>query len=136
MENQDLVRITTLQNNGDRRGASFAAPQNCFDFLGAVKDIHLATIVPGAVRGNHFHTKELEILLVYYNDEWSFYWDSGKDTQIQRKSFSGSGAVMIEVNPHASLAICNDGEKDIFLVGLRNAPYDPKNPDVCERHLI
>ena len=39
----ELVRIVKIDNGGDTRGSSFVPPPKCFDFIGTIRDIHIAT---------------------------------------------------------------------------------------------
>src|SRR6266849_457565 len=87
----DYVRIIRLTDTGDSRGSSFVTPVECLEFLGAVRDVHIATINPGAVRGNHYHQRRREVLCILHTDRWSLHWDSGPDTGVRMETFSGSG---------------------------------------------
>ena len=58
--------IKDIDNRGAERGASFSFPQEIFDFLGNVDEVHMAEIVPGAVRGNHYHRSKKEVLVIWY----------------------------------------------------------------------
>ncbi len=52
------IQISELSNNGDVRGFSFTAPPAALNFLGRIADMHLASTLPGAVRGNHYHLRK------------------------------------------------------------------------------
>jgi dTDP-4-dehydrorhamnose 3,5-epimerase-like enzyme len=58
------VQITQLNNNGDARGFSFMAPAEALAFVGRMADVHLASMKPGAVRGNHYHLRRREAIVV------------------------------------------------------------------------
>ena len=130
------IRITHLQNTGDNRGSSFILPNWCINFIDSVKDIHISTIVSGAVRGNHYHKNHRELLLVIYHDKWSLHWDTGSDTKIHKKTFSGSGAVSVEIEPMASHAIRNDGMQKLYVFGLADMHYEPDAPDSHQKDVI
>jgi dTDP-4-dehydrorhamnose 3,5-epimerase-like enzyme len=136
MELCDGLRVIRLTDTGDVRGSSFQSPPGCLDFLGAVRDIHTATINPGSVRGNHYHELRREVLCIFYTDQWSLHWDCGPDTEIRREAFSGSGAVMVEIEPQASHAVRNDGKSEIQMVGLSSVPFDPEEPDSFRRQVV
>jgi dTDP-4-dehydrorhamnose 3,5-epimerase-like enzyme len=127
------LSITVLKNSGDERGSSFPAPKECFADGFPVRDAHLSTLLPGHVRGNHFHVARNEILLVMSVDRWSLHWDSGVGTPVDVREFDGSSAVMVRVPPHASHAIRNDGTAPLQIVGMSDGPYDPADPDVFSR---
>lgn len=130
------IRITPLQDNGDERGSSFSIAEEWFKFLGSVLDAHIATLQPGHIRGNHYHLERYEMIIVVSGEKWSLYWDSGPETEIQRRQFTSKGAVLIEVEPLASHAIRNEGLADLWIVALSNRRYDPQNPDTYRRPVV
>lgn len=109
------VRITELPARSDARGASFRV-EVPFSSIG---ECSVATIRPGAVRGNHFHTRRRELLAVLYTDRWTLLWDEGEGTAVQSRAFEGHGAVLMDADPLCAHAIRNDGGTDlqIFILG-------------------
>jgi len=136
MNARPSLRIVRSEDRGDHRGSSFTVPVPSLDFLGSVRDMHMADICPGAVRGNHFHEHRREVLCIRYADQWSLHWDSGADTEIQTKTFNGSGLVVVEIEPNVSHAVRNDGLSTIQVVGFSNASFDPNCPDSHPRPLV
>jgi dTDP-4-dehydrorhamnose 3,5-epimerase-like enzyme len=130
------ARITQIPDHGDIRGSSFTPPSIWTAFLGTVQDMHIASILPGAIRGNHYHLERREILLVQYQDRWSFYWDAGPETEARRHSFAGGGLVMIEVEPGASHAIRNEGAQTLLMIGMSSLSFDPEHPDSYLRTVV
>lgn len=127
------VRSVELMDVGDNRGSSFALPETWLTFLGGVRDLHITTLLPGHVRGNHYHAAHREVLIVLCQDRWSLLWDQGPGTDISQQNFSGAGAVLIEVDPGASHAIRNDGRVSLQIIGLANILFDPDAPDTIIR---
>ena len=119
------VRISGIPNTGDIRGSSFTIPGDAISFLGRVLDIHLATIVPGATRGNHFHLRRREALIITSESAWKFYWDEGEETPVTCSEFSIAGTCMILIEPGSSHAVQNNGDRPLFMVGLSSETYDP-----------
>src|SRR5580704_6721988 len=99
------LRTIRVNDGGDSRGHSFTLPNECFTFLSAIRDVHVATVNPTAIRGNHYHLKRREVLCIFYEDAWSLHWDSGSDTELQHETFSGCGMVVVEVERAASHAV-------------------------------
>jgi dTDP-4-dehydrorhamnose 3,5-epimerase-like enzyme len=118
------MQILDLANSGDARGFSFTPPQ-ALAFLGDVKDIHLASSAPGAVRGNHYHLHKREAIILLPGAAWSLHWDEGEGTPIQRRSFEGASAVLLLVSPECSHAVRNDGATLLWLVACSSEPYNP-----------
>ena len=101
------------------------------DFLGYAVDCHVMTIKPGQTRGNHYHSRKREILIVMHKDRWTMCWDGGSGTAPQKREFAGAGAVVVKVFPSAAHAIVNSGEQDLHVMALCNEPYDPALQGGC-----
>ncbi len=122
---EEKIRVTELINGGDVRGFSFTAPDEALQFLGRVSDMHMASTGPSAVRGNHYHLRRREALVVLPGTRWSLHWDDGEGTHVHRRQFDGSSAVLVLVSPGASHAVRNDDKQRLWLVALSSEPYDP-----------
>ncbi|MGW3307731.1 polysaccharide biosynthesis C-terminal domain-containing protein [Streptomyces sp. NPDC001073] len=135
MRDQSLSAVE-LHDSGDDRGSSFSVPAELFAGGFPVADMHIATIEPGAVRGNHFHATRRELLVVMAADRWSLHWDEGAGTPVQQRSFNGPGAVLVTVPIGMSHAIRNDGAVAMRMLGLTDGPYDADNPDAYSRTVV
>jgi predicted RNase H-like nuclease len=91
--------------------------------IGATGEHHAETLRSGGVRGNYFHRGARELVVVLYTDRWTLHFDSGENTPVETHSFSGAGAVRIEIDPLSAHAIHNDGGADlhIFVAGDADA---------------
>lgn len=119
------VQVTELSNYGDARGSSFTAPVEALGFVGRMADVHLAATAPGAVRGNHYHLRRREAIVVLPGTKWSLHWDESDATPARHRSFDGSVAVLVTVSPGASHAVRNDGDQTMWLVAISSETYDP-----------
>ncbi len=119
------VQVTELNDSGDARGFSFTAPLQALEYVGRIADVHLASTKPGAVRGNHYHLKRREAIVVLPGARWSFHWDEGAEMPAQQRVFDGTRAVLLLVAPGASHAVRNDGEEVLWLVAISSEQYDP-----------
>ncbi len=119
------IQITELGNSGDGRGFSFTAPVEALAFVGRMADVHLASTGPGAVRGNHYHLRRREAIVVLPGARWSLHWDEGEGAAAQHRAFDGASAVLVLVSPGASHAVRNDGDGTLWLVAISSETYDP-----------
>lgn len=119
------VEIVELRNSGDSRGFSFTAPSKALAFVGRMADVHLASVKPGAVRGNHYHLRRREAIVVLPGTCWSLRWDEGEGSAPEHRSFDGVTAVLVLVAPGASHAVRNDGAGLMWLVAISSETYDP-----------
>jgi oxalate decarboxylase/phosphoglucose isomerase-like protein (cupin superfamily) len=119
------IQIEELSNRGDARGMSFTAPNEALAFVGRMSDVHLASIKPGAVRGNHYHLRRREAIVVLPGTKWSLHWDEDGNSGAQYREFDGRVAVLVLISPGASHAVRNDGESHLWLVAISSESYDP-----------
>jgi dTDP-4-dehydrorhamnose 3,5-epimerase-like enzyme len=104
-------------------------------FLRAVEDIHVMTLEPGFVRGNHFHQEKREILIVEHRGEWALHWDDGPEGEPQERRFEQGGAVAVLVPPGSAHAIENRGGGTMRVISISDRPYTPAAPDAHRRVL-
>ena len=131
-----MVRILPLDDRGDQRGFSYSLQDRQFSFLGSVEDVHFSMTLPGHIRGNHFHRLRREVLVVRFEDSWTMAWDQGEGTVPELKKFEGSGTIVIEIEPLASHAVRNDGQRPLLIFAMTNGLYDPANPDAYARIVL
>lgn len=122
----EKVRFHSLLNTGDHRGDAFTIPPEMSSFLGRIADVHVSSVVPGEVRGNHYHKKKRRAIVIFHESDWSFHWDGGENTSLQSRSFCGQGAEMVFIEPNASQAVRNTGNRTLVLVAFSSEPYDPR----------
>ncbi len=63
--------------------------------------------------------------MVVPGQKWSFHWDEGEGSAIQRREFDGRRAVLVLISPHSSHAVRNDGDGDLYYVSISSESYDP-----------
>jgi dTDP-4-dehydrorhamnose 3,5-epimerase-like enzyme len=120
----DELRIVELPLAADERGLSVSVLAVHLKWVGPVQDLHFASIRPGTVRGNHFHTSKREAVAVAATSGWSLHWDAGVDTEATHRVFTGEGAVLVEVPPLWAHAIRNEGDADLWIVAISDRPYE------------
>jgi len=119
------IQFTELSNRGDHRGFSFTAPADALAFVGRLADVHLASMGPGTVRGNHFHRRRRAAIVVLPGSKWSFHWDEGENSVTQHREFDGNEAILILLSPGASHAVRNDGGDTLWWFSISSETYDP-----------
>ncbi len=131
------IRINPLEDNSDVRGVSFSLPESTFDFMKKIKEIHMTTILPSAVRGNHLHEKRKEFLMVLYSDDFIFGYQEKNAEQPIFKHFEGkSGGIVIEVDPGVAHALKNTGNQPMIVAAFSNQSKDPNNTDITRKIVL
>lgn len=119
------LQVVDLVNRGDSRGVSFTMPTEAITFLGRAADVHLASMKPGTVRGNHYHLRRREALLVLPGPKWSLHWDEDERSGARHQQFNGKEAVLLLIAPGASHALRNEGDGDLWWFAISSESYDP-----------
>jgi dTDP-4-dehydrorhamnose 3,5-epimerase-like enzyme len=122
------VTFEPLPESTDGRGESFSLLSDALATMDKVLDVHIASVRPGAVRGNHYHSVKTELITVVYSDDWTFYWDTGVGSEIRRREFTGRGAVAVSVPRDWSHAVKNEGASDLWLFNLSDLAFDTGVP--------
>ena len=130
------MKIKPLINTGDHRGFSSTVTRQQFGLPEHLQELHCNTLVPGQVRGNHFHKVRGEIILVFHSGSCCVAWDDADGTTIANENFDGNGAFLIEVEPLRSHAIKNTGTLPLTIVALSDFRWTPEHPDTYPRVIL
>jgi dTDP-4-dehydrorhamnose 3,5-epimerase-like enzyme len=95
--------------------------------------IHVASLAPGAVRGNHYHERSTEYLYVYGGSYKFLYSENGI---IQSRIFNEKELVGIKINTGTAHSVKNTDKVTIYAVAYNDMPYDFDNPDTKTKVLI
>ncbi len=99
--------------------------------------IYMATIEPGHVRGNHYHSVKTEYYALLEGSVLLAVEDiaTGERRNIEVEAGSGS-AVRIRVGPGVAHAIKNISESAVILCAYTNVEYNSENPDQKAHKLL
>jgi oxalate decarboxylase/phosphoglucose isomerase-like protein (cupin superfamily) len=129
------VVFTPLPDSSDERGVSFSILGELLDSMPKVRDVHISSLRPGAIRGNHYHSVKTEVITVAYVDAWSFYWDMGEGTEVQSRQFVGTGAVAVAVPLNWSHAVRNEGASDLWLFNASDMAFGREPGAASDSHV-
>lgn len=105
---------------------------NFLDFLPIttdnLKNVHIVSLAPGQTRGNHFHKKQHEALVVL-GDEIFVRARNHETGEKYEETVGAERPVMFFVSPFVSHAFENRGEKMAYLVCFTDTVYDSDHPD-------
>lgn len=131
---RNAVRFRKLPDNGDNRGFSYKASKEALAFSQKIVDLHITSIVPGAIRGNHFHNGKDEVIYVIYQSKWQLVYDEGEKSEVKNHEITGVGCIEITVSANCAHAIKNTGSSDLLILAASNGEYDPELP--CTRRRV
>ena len=102
------------------------------DDLPHQRNVHLATTAPGAVRGNHYHERGTEILVVI-GPALARLREEGRVRDVEVPAGEAYRFVM---PPRVSHAFRNTGSSPMVLVAFNTVEHDPAAPDLVRDVLI
>jgi UDP-2-acetamido-2,6-beta-L-arabino-hexul-4-ose reductase len=100
--------------------------------LGAQRNAHLALTEPGCVRGNHYHTRSTEIIVVT-GPSLVRIREGGR---LRDVGVPEGQAFRFTIPQGISHAIQNQGAKPVLLVAFNTLPHDRDHPDAVRDVLI
>lgn len=93
-----------------------------------IKQVYVATIKPGYIRGNHYHLKRIEWFLII-GGKADLYLEDLKTKKKICLKLSSKRPKVITVFPKIAHAVKNSGKETVYLVSAQNNIYHHKNPD-------
>jgi dTDP-4-dehydrorhamnose 3,5-epimerase-like enzyme len=96
-----------------------------------LQNIHLGTMEPGVVRGNHAHLESRE-WIVFHQPLVHVRWREDDET-IDAVTEEPSLVTLPENTPHA---FKNESDDTVSFTAYRNTQYDEENPDSKEVELF
>jgi len=93
-----------------------------------VKQIHVASIKPGYIRGNHYHLKMMEWVLVFGGKSELILQDV-ETKEKARFRLSSENQRVITIFPYVAHTVRNIGEETVYLVSAQSEIYNHKKPD-------
>jgi UDP-2-acetamido-2,6-beta-L-arabino-hexul-4-ose reductase len=93
-----------------------------------IKQIYVATIKPGCIRGNHYHLKRQEWFLII-GDKAKLYLEDFKTKEKVSLLLSAKKPKVITIFPEIAHAVKNSGKETVYLVSAQNTIHNRKNPD-------
>ena len=130
MRNQELgimeVKLKHLEPKSDKRGWLSNLPEQV---VTQTKHAFIATILPGHIRGSHYHKQKTEWIIPIAGKCWLKLIDvaSGAITETE---IDASQPSVITVPINVEVKVINNFPEPAAILALFDTPFDPENPDV------
>ncbi len=111
----DAITVRDMSHDFDERGERYSMPQEAVEFMREIDEMHYVSIVPNAIRGNHFHELSKELIILNYSDDWQLSWRLPDDDRLYTRQFSGKGMILVEIQAKVTHAFKNTGNSPIYL---------------------
>ncbi|UCE79598.1 MAG: hypothetical protein JSV13_02900 [Nitrospiraceae bacterium] len=97
---------------------------NPFEVIGRLQEtlgnVHVISITPGAVRGNHLHTNATEWILIFGGPSL-LVWRSSDNDVINEINIKDDQAELFEIPPNVEHAVKNNSNRDIYLISFNDS---------------
>lgn len=103
---------------------------------GKIKNLHLVSITPSEIRGNHYHLEKTEYQIIFGGEVQIAIQDLNKNTTVNRQEVDCSTPMVLEVGPQVVHAIKNISSKVVFLLCYGTMAYDKGRPDVVRKLIL
>jgi len=116
------VKRVELRGNGWMNDRGWGA--NPLEAAGLSREhlgnLHVVSIKPGTIRGNHYHTSATEWILLCGGPA-KIAWRSGDENSIHETNISGTEPALFEIPQNVEHAVLNNSKGDIYLVSFSNS---------------
>jgi dTDP-4-dehydrorhamnose 3,5-epimerase-like enzyme len=137
IESTPTLSFKFIGNTGDKRGFSFTIDKSHLNWLRTMPCLHVVSIRPGFVRGNHYHLERHEVLFVSATSRWVAAWSIPGTSEVTSRSFEAQdNIVAIEVPPGLTHAVRNEGSEDLTIIAFSDVEFDPANPDAVREVIL
>lgn len=127
LKNKIKYKIQELKTNSDQRGW-FVEMLKTNRTSQKIKQVSVASIKPGKVRGNHYHLNKTEWFLVI-GGRTEFYLGDPKTKEKIRLKLNSKKPKTITVFPKIAHAVKNIDNKIIYFIEIDSEIYNHKKPD-------
>ena len=100
--------------------------------LGTQRNVHVVFSQPGEIRGNHYHPRGTEVLVV----QGPALVRLREDGRVCDYPVPDGEVHRFMIPPGVPHAVRHEGERQGFLVGFNSCPHDPRNPDTVREVLM
>ena len=83
-------------------------------------NLHMVSMNPGAIRGNHHHPETTEWLLIC-GGPVTFAWKSPGDNTVHEQQIKGDEPVLIEIPSGIDHAVLNTGTRVMYLLSISDS---------------
>jgi UDP-2-acetamido-2,6-beta-L-arabino-hexul-4-ose reductase len=126
-----VVRVEPVNVHRDARGWVFE-PIGPSEFA-SQRNAHLVLSEPGAVRGNHYHVRGTEVMVVVGPSLVRYREPDGRVVDLE---VGASEMVRLTIPPGRAHAVQNTGSSATVSIAFNTEAHDPASPDVVRDVLI
>ncbi|MDI6785260.1 MAG: cupin domain-containing protein [bacterium] len=97
--------------------------------------IHIVSIEPNALRGNHYHNIHNEWAIIF-GGKYLFAWFDREEDKVIKEIVEEDSFVIYEIPLTVPHVFKNIDQKTVYLMAYYDHEFDSKNPDMIRYNLI
>jgi UDP-2-acetamido-2,6-beta-L-arabino-hexul-4-ose reductase len=131
----EIIQIKEIEFDQDDRGWSIRPITDEEISAGKIKDIHMVSMRPGAIRGNHYHAYKTEHIFVMGSTCRVVVMDNNTKAR-EEKIIEQNKKALLVIPPHVTHAIENVGNEMSYLLCYSKAKEDLDMSDVVQNTIV
>ena len=130
-----IIQIKEIEYNQDDRGWLIRPITDNDIKSRTVSDVHMVSLKPGAIRGNHYHVHKTENIPIIGGICRVIAVDNGTKKK-EEKTIENTSNILLVIPPNVTHAIENIGNEVAYLLCFSNVKKDLKNQDLVRNKII
>jgi len=130
-----IIQIKEIEFDQDDRGWSIKPITDEEISAGRIKDIHIVSMRPGAIRGNHYHAYKTEHIFVMGSTCRVVVMDNNTKER-EEEIIEHNKKALLVIPPHVTHAIENIGNEMSYLLCYSKAEEDLDMSDVVRNKIV
>jgi len=130
-----LIDLVELKASGDHRGIAFRPISDEELQSKKIFNLHLVSLKPGAVRGNHFHQYQNEVICVF-GSRCKVAAVNNKTGEREEETIEENKQVLLKIPTNVTHAVKNIGDKTLYLLCYSDKEYNPNNHDAVLNRIL
>ncbi|MCX7835981.1 MAG: cupin domain-containing protein [bacterium] len=102
------------------------------EYISPIEDIHIVSLEPNTIRGNHYHQETTEIIFPLFG-RITVAW---KEEELLFKENPLPATTLYVIPPNVPHALRNDGLVAAIAIAFGSKSYDPIHPDRVKEEII
>ena len=131
----EIIQIKEIEFDQDDRGWSIRPITDEEISAGKIKDIHMVSMRPGAIRGNHYHAYKTEHIFIMGSVCRVVVMDNNTKERKEEIIEHNKKALLV-IPPHVTHAIENVGNEMSYLLCYSKAEEDLDVSDVVKNKIV
>ncbi len=130
-----IIQIKEIEFDQDDRGWSLKPITDNDMKNGIISDVHIVSMKPGAIRGNHYHVHKTEYILVIGSTCRVVAIDNNTKKK-EEKTIENNSKILLVISPNVTHAIENIGNEVSYLLCYSKVTEGLKSQDVVNNKII